>query len=579
MSDEQIVIGLASVVALGVGAQWVGRRLGFPSLLLLLPAGLLAGAADLVEPEELFGETLFPLVTMLVALLLFQSGLNLRLDELPRPARGPVVRLVTVGLMVTFGGASVALLALTDLPDALCLVVGAVLTVSGPTVVGPLLAVIRPRAPIGPVLAWEGTVLDPLGATLAVVTLNLVLASNRGGLHPMLQMLGRLGLGIGVGAVAALVLVFVLSRYLLTDDMEAAVAVGMAVAAFAAAEVVLSEAGLFATVTMGVVAANQRIAPTARIAGFGETLEVLIIGVLFVLLGALVPVGDLASVALSTAAVVAVLVLVVRPLAVATSLVGTDLDWRDKGFAAWMAPRGVVAAATAAQFSGTLADDGFDTALMTPIVFGVILGTGVVYGLSGRPMARRLGVTRPRPTGVGLVGGEPWVFELGRCLQELGVEVLVITNQEPVALAERHAVVPAVSVLESDVELHRTLATAPLDRAVVISEPGALVTLVVAELVEHLGRRHVYRLPHHGETELERLVAEATSPQPFTEQANLADLRQRVAAGAEVRICRDGLPEGAVPLAVPRPDGTVDLQPGIHGIAAGAVVVALVGGA
>src|SRR5262249_58187231 len=130
-----------------------------------------------------------------------------------------------------------------------------------PTVVGPLVAVLRPRPPIGSVLNWESTVLDPIGATLGVVVLNLVLANQRGGIHPVLQMLARLGLGISVGLIAAALMVYVYSRFLVTDDMEAAVALLFAVAAFAVAEVILSEAGLLAPVTLGVVAANQQHGP------------------------------------------------------------------------------------------------------------------------------------------------------------------------------------------------------------------------------------------------------------------------------------------------------------------------------
>src|SRR5215211_571426 len=287
LSANEITIGLATIVVLGVGAQWVARRLEFPSVLLLLPAGILAGETGLVDPRGLFGDTLFPLTTLLVSLLLFQAALQLRVAELPRVARGPVLRLVTLGAAVTFVGASLAVSALFDVSTGMAFLIGAILVVSGPTVVGPLVAAVRPRAPLGPILNWEGTVLDPIGATLGVVVLNLVVASRRGALHPALQALERLGVGVAAGLVAAALMVLVLSRFLVTDDMEAAVAVLFAVAAFAVAEVAFSEAGLFATVTLGLVVANQRFVPTARITGFGATLEVLVIGILFILLGAL----------------------------------------------------------------------------------------------------------------------------------------------------------------------------------------------------------------------------------------------------------------------------------------------------
>jgi NhaP-type Na+/H+ or K+/H+ antiporter len=141
---------LATIVIFGIGAPWIGRFFGFPSLLLLLPAGLLAGDVfGLVEPKELLGDTLFPFVTLLVALLLFQSGLQLRFADLPSEARRPVNALVTIGLAITFVGASLAALAILDIDTDLAFLLGAIVVVSGPTVVGPLLSTVRPREPTG----------------------------------------------------------------------------------------------------------------------------------------------------------------------------------------------------------------------------------------------------------------------------------------------------------------------------------------------------------------------------------------------------------------------------------------------
>ena len=436
MSDNEIIIGLATIIVFGVGAQWIGRRTGIPSLLILLPAGLLAGdVLGWVEPDELFGDILNPLVTLLVSLLLFQSGIQLRLAELPGEARSSIVRLVTIGLAITFAGASAAVAIALDVPTELAFMTGAIVVVSGPTVVGPLLKVVRPRDPTGAVLNWEGTVLDPVGAILGVVVLNLLLASDRGGVHPALQMFARLGLGMAVGLVAAALLVFVMSKFLLTDDMEAAVALLFAAGAFAVADVMLSEAGLFATVTMGFVAANQRVVSTRRIAGFGETLEVLIIGTLFIVLGALVKIDDLVDYAGQIAVLVALLVLVVRPLTAAVSLVRTPLSGRDRALVAWMDPRGIVAAATATSFAATLSDAGYDTDFMLPVTFGVILGTGLIYGLTAKPAAGLLGVAQPPPQGIGLLGDDPWLLPSGRCLSEGGADVSLPTT-EPVDLGD-----------------------------------------------------------------------------------------------------------------------------------------------
>ena len=564
-STNDIIVGLATILVFGIGAQWIARRLDFPSILLLLPLGLVAGELGLVEAEKLFGDTLFPLVTLLVSLLLFQASLELRLTELPRVARGPVLRLVTIGGAITFVFASIAAHFILDLGDGLGWLVGAILVVSGPTVVGPLVAVLRLRAPIGSVLNWESTVLDPIGATLGVVVLNVILASERNGLHPSLQALARLGLGVVVGLVAAVLMVYVFSRFLVTDDMEAAVALLFAVAAFALAEVMLSEAGLFATVTLGVVAANQRLVPTTRITGFGETLQVLIIGILFILLGALVSLESLGDNAVEIVLLVAVLVVVIRPLAVGVALAGSRLSRRDRAFIACVDPRGVVAAATAAQFTGSLLDSGLDADWLGPVVFGVILGTGIVYGLAARPVARALRVVEPKPTGVAVIGDAEWLRGLARSLHSLGVPVLRVSTAAPGdALRDAEADgVATISLLDGVEHVDHAIESAKLSRAVVSTPGDPEVTAIRARLVELVGRRHVYSVVEAPTGRHAWLGAEVEAP-AFAPGVHRTDLDAQVEAGAMVTVVPRGAPrdERGLVLAAVRPDGSVNLAPG-----------------
>jgi len=360
--------------------------------------------------------------------------------------------------------------------------------------------------------------------------------------------------------------------------MEAAVGVLVAVAVFGVAEVMLSESGLFATLVLGLVLANQRVVPTVHISRFGETLEVLVIGTLFILLGALVEIELLVSTAGQSALVVVVLVVVVRPLAVGLSLLGSTMAGRDRAFAAWMNPRGIVAAAAAAQFTGILAAAGLDSTLMLPIAFGVILGTGIVYGLTGVLMARVLRVAAPRPTGVALLGSAPWLLELARCLQDLGASVLVLTDEPHKGDVQRDVSVPTASLLGSEAELRNALEATPLARALVATELQAVATLVIADLVERLGRTNVFVLPRHEVGAVERVTFEAWAPKPFAPDANLDEISQRAASGAAVKPCPDGVPDGAIPMAAVRPDGMVDLRPGLHRPDPRATVVALTGG-
>lgn len=559
MTDQQIILGLATIVVLGVGAQWIAKRRDFPSLLLLLPAGLFAGnVGNLVDPEALFGDTLFPGVTMLVGLLLFQSGLRLRFDELPQGARGPVMRLNTVAAMLTLAGASAAVWLVFRPRSDLALLMGAILVVSGPTVVGPLLDTVRPREPVGSILRWEGTMLDPIGATMGVIALNLVLATEREGVHPFVQMGARLGLGVFVGLVAGALLVFVMSRFLVTDQMEAAVALLFAVAAFSAAEYFLSEAGLFATVTLGLVIANQRVVPVARISGFGETLEVLVIGALFIVLGALVDITAMVERGWRIAVLVALLVLVVRPLSVWLSLVGTAVPRKGRALIAWLDPRGVVAASTAAAFTGTLVAAGINAAFLLPVVFGVILGTGVIYGLTAPSVSSMLGLRRDTPNGVLFVGSEPWMADLARCLSHVGVKVLMATAGPVIATDEHDSGVPRINGLMEECDLREALATASVGKAVVVPSEDLRVGLVIAALVEVLGRRKVYRVSCSSDGGIEKRMASAATAVAFGSEVTDESIVAALETGAritELEGPRSG--DGALVLAIVDPDGTV----------------------
>lgn len=563
MSDNEIIIGLATIVVLGIGAQWLGRRVGIPSVLLLLPAGLLAGDVfELVEPDELFGDLLFPVVTLLVSVLLFQSGLQLRVEDLPRQVRGTVVRLVGLGLVITFLGASLVAAVVLDVPAELAFMTGAILVVSGPTVVAPLLRVVRLRSPADAVLRWESTALDPVGATVGVVVLNLIVASNRGGVHPVWQMLGRLSLGVAVGLAAAVLLVIVMSRFLVTDDMEAAVGLLFVVVAFTAAELVLSEAGLFATLTLGFVTANQRRIPTARITGFGETVEVLIIGTLFIVLGATVSLDDLREHAWSVVVIVAALVLVVRPLTAAVCLVGTPLTGRQRALIGAVDPRGIVAAATAAQFSGTLDGAGYEVSFLPPVAFGVILGTGVVYGIAVPQIARLLDLQRPSPTRVALIGDDPWLVSFARCLADAGAETLLVSSSPPSADPDGPlgSAVQTMSLGEGVTRIDDELDRAPLAEAVIAGGPENVVTLVEAQLIELLGRRHVLRVPERHPPTLAGLIPESWTVTPFAGRVTRESISERLAAGASVEVLPDPAPPDSIVLARVSPDGTVDFM-------------------
>jgi NhaP-type Na+/H+ or K+/H+ antiporter len=472
-------------------------------------------------------------------------------------------------MVITFLGASTAAWLIIDLDVQLAFLLGAIIVVSGPTVIGPLLAAVRPSEPTVSILKYEGTFLDPIGATLGVVVLNLVLASDRGGVHPAIQGLGRLGLGVLVGLVAAAVLVFVLSRFWVPDDMEAAVALLFAIAAFAISDTMLSEAGLFATLTLGVTLANQPVVSIRRIRGFGDTLEVLIIAILFILLGALVTIEGLRDYFFRILVLVAALVVLVRPLTATIALWRTRLQTRDKALIGWVDPRGIVAASTAATFTGSLAAADIDSEFLLPVVFGVILGTGIVYGLTAKPVAALLGADQPPARGVLLIGDAPWIVDLAGRLRDAAASVLLAVPVAPpeAAAASTESGIPTVSILDRSDRIQQAFEDADVAQAAVCSAPA--LTLAGLELVERFGRRNVLRLPSTKvSADIDRLLPTQFSARLFGPGITYEHIERRVAAGATIGVV-NGATRGhgddggdVLLLAAVRSDGTVNLQPG-----------------
>jgi len=384
--------GIALVVAFGVAGQVSARALRVPSILVLLGLGLLVGPIlGWLDPDAVFGDALFPLVSMAVGLLLFEESLKLDFTRLRGGARRPVLGLVTTGALLTGLGATAIAYLFLDVTWGRAAVVGAILIVSGPTVVGPLLAMIRPRQPVESVLAFEGIFIDPIGATVALAVANVVLHA-----EPV-SLLATASWGLFVGVVAAALLVVLVRFGRVPKETEVVLAVAFAVGAYAIAEGVHDEAGLFATTALGAALANQRVARIEPLHEFGTHIGLLLIGSLFIVLSARIDLDALVRYSLPTAGIVAALVLVLRPLVAIISTWGTDLRWSDRAMIGWMAPRGIVAASTASVFSLSFEDAGDPFPQLVPVIFGVVLLTAIVYGFTGTPVAKLLGVRATEP--------------------------------------------------------------------------------------------------------------------------------------------------------------------------------------
>lgn len=553
---DELTRGLVAVVVFGVACQWLAARLHLPSILLLLVAGILAGpVTGFVDPDDLLGDLVFPAVSLGVAVLLFEGGLGLRFRRLAE-GRATVLRLVTVGVAVTWGVAAVAIWLLFDVTVELAVVAGSILVVSGPTVVLPVLRVARLREPTTSILRWEGIFIDPIGAVLAAAVFSAVYESGSGVAGSALNVATTAVSGTLVGLLAAAGIVFALQRHLVDDDLQNPVTLMVVLAAFAVANAIRPEAGLFAATVAGVALANQRRVPLRHIAEFEESLGTLIAAVLFVILGARLDLGDLGAVALPALLLCVILVLVGRPVAVWASTIGSTLGGRDRAYLACMAPRGIVAAAVSSLFAIELEERGVAAEPLVPLTFAVIFVTVTVYGLGAKRAAGWLRVASPPPRGMALVGTAPWILDLAEHLLDEDVPVLVVSPD-----ADDAEGVLARGVLLYDGPLEgedftEAIETVGIGQAVILSGRPALDALAVRAFTEAVGQANTFVLSRDG-APAGGTSSRSRGRQAFPEGVTASTIEERVSRGAHFTTVGAGTVESlsdTTPLFVHVPD-------------------------
>lgn len=424
------VIEIALIVGLAIAGVWLAQAWRIPSIVLLLAFGLLAGPVlGWLDPDALLGDLVLPLVSVAVGIILFEGGLSLRIRHLRDHPR-VVWLLVSAGVVITWMVGGLATAVFLDIPVTVAVLLGAILVVSGPTVVAPLLRGVRPTLTLRSILTWESIVIDPVGAMLAVVTFEAIRVGLEDAAGVVVADVARfVGAGFIVGLVVAVPMALGLRRRLVPDHLVPGVGIAAAVVAFAAANQLAPEAGLLATTVLGIAVANDPRTPSEEVSALPEALQPLLVGILFIVLTARLTADDLTSIPVGIVAVVASLVLIARPLAVATSTLGSDLDRRARAFLMVVAPRGIVAAAVASLFALELEEIGVEGAdILVPATFAVIAATVVLYGLGARPMAHVLGVSEHPGEGLLVFGGGRAARMIAEAGSGLGLRVVLITD-------------------------------------------------------------------------------------------------------------------------------------------------------
>ena len=497
MNEQQILLALGGIGIAALGSQWLAWRLKLPAILFLLLTGILAGPVlGWLDPQELFGPLLMPLVSLSVALILFEGSLTLHLSEWGEI--GSVVRrLVTIGALSTWAVITLATHWLLGFDWLLALLFGTLTLVTGPTVIVPMLRVVRPKASIANILRWEGIVIDPIGALLAVVVYSFIItrASGEGLSHSLLTFGGVIVCGSLFGIVGGWVMGHILRRQWLPEYLHSLATLATVLAIFIASNTVMHESGLMAVTLMGIWMANMKGVDVRNILHFKENLSIFLISGLFILLAARLDLH--AMIALGPVVLVLLLIIqfIARPLNVLLSTFGSKLNWRERTLLAWIAPRGIVAAAVSAIFAVRLDQAGHEGALLlVPLTFAVIIGTVVLQSATARPLARLLKVAEPAPSGFLIVGANGPARAIGKALQQLGSRVLLTDSNWENIRAARMENLPTYfgNPASQHAEVHLDLVG--LGHLLALSPSGELNTLAAIRFRHEFGPRRLYTL-------------------------------------------------------------------------------------
>ncbi len=532
--DQNLLYILAAVLVLGVGAQWLSWRLKQPSILALLVLGIIAGpVTGLLRPDEQFGDLLFPLVSLGVALVLFEGGMTLKFRDLKGHGR-VVTNLVSWGALLNWLLMAAGCWLLAGFSPPIALLFAALVVVTGPTVINPLLRTMRAKPEVSQVLRWEGILIDPVGALLAVLVFQYLLS----GTDSWAVFAQSIGVGLVAGFAGAISLGFVLRKHWVPEYLVNVLTLAWVVMMFAGSDYIAHESGLLTVTIMGIWLGNMKDVGVSEILSFKESLSVLIISVLFIVLGARVDPLDILATGWN-GVIVLLVVLLARPVVVWASTLGGSYTWRQKALLSWVAPRGIVAAAVSSLFALRLGDLGYPGAGdLVAYTFLIIIATVVLQSLTAGVMTRALDLAEAEPNGVLIVGANGVARAIAQALVRQGFRVkLADTSYEEVRIArmaglETYYGDPISSHADQFLEL------VGIGRLFAMSRRARWNTLACLKYRSEFGPKRVFSLrsaEEQGENERKRPADEFRAPRLFGTDITYQKLASLLAKGAEIK--------------------------------------------
>ncbi len=506
------MVELAGIVVLGILAQWVAWRFKLPAILPLILIGLLVGpiatlftvdGTKLIRPiwnekQGLFlGESLYHFVSLAIGVILFEGGLTLKRSEISRV--GPVItKLITVGSIVTFFLAGAAAHFVFNLSWQISFLFSALIIVTGPTVISPILRNIPLKKDLSAILKWEGILIDPIGALVAVLVFEFIRIGEGQGYTTtgLLEFVKVLLMGFTFGFTFAHALTQVIKRNYVPHYLLNVVSLSVVLSVFVLAELFAHESGLLAVVIMGMVMGNTHLPNIKELLYFKESLSILLISMLFILLSASMNISELQLLYTpKTLILFALVVFAIRPIGVFLSSMGSNLNFREKLFISWVGPRGIVAAGIASLFGSKLVLSGEPGAeYITPLVFMIVLGTVLLNASTARLIAKLLGVFLEKSEGILLVGASSVARLIGSYLKKNNRHVVLIdNNQTNIEQAKKLGLEAIVTDIYSDA-LTDDIELSDMGYLMAITGNSDINKYAVATFKKQFGEKGAFRL-------------------------------------------------------------------------------------
>lgn len=481
-------------------AQWVAWRFRLPAIVLLFTIGLLFGPGlGIVHPSETMGWVFRPLVSLLVAIVVFEGGMALDIRQLREAGEG-VARLTMLALPINWVLGSLAAHYVAHLEWGTSMLFGAIIVVTGPTVVLPLLRSAKLQPRVAAFLRWEAIVNDPLGAILAAVVLQLMLlhVDLHTGVfftHTLPDLLAAATESISAGILPAYLIRYLFTRDMMPEILKTPVLISMALLIFTACNLEMEGAGLVAVTIFGMALTNLHIPGVAELRRIKESMVVLVVSVLFILLTADLHRDVLKHLSIPILMLTLVVLFVVRPVGIFFSTLGTSMPWKERLFVGWIAPRGIVAAAVAGAAGIRLKETGYQSAdLIMPAVFAVIAVTMILHGFSLRPIARALKLTLSNDPAIAILGASKWSIDLAACLHRENIPVLLVDNRSSALMAAAQLDIPVLRTELLSQHGQEALEERPADYLIATTGDGIYNGMICGHLAPAMGRERVFQI-------------------------------------------------------------------------------------